>query len=913
MLSSYRLVEKLGEGGMGVVWKAMDVRLDREVAIKILPRSFAEDPERLGRFRREAKVLAQLNHTNIAAIYGFEETGGSHFLVLELAGGETLAERLESGPIPPEESLKICRQIAMALAVAHERGIVHRDLKPANVKLTANGEVKVLDFGLAKALEADSERKDIAHSPTVTRHMTKAGLILGTAGYMSPEQARGKPVDRRTDIWAFGCLLYECLTGELAFPGETITDSLAAILHKEPDWSTLPPALSPGVLKLFARCLQKDPNQRLHDISDARIEIEEILRHGDSHPSGYASIQTTAPGRPRPFRWPRAATWLLLFAAGIGAGVGALALLGSGGTSAGSAEVARFSIAPGLDVSFPLVSPDGSTVAYVVREDSRRGPTTRLFTRRLDQFEAIPVARSEGLAAHAFSPDGRWIAFVAPFSRDASGYKLAKVPTDGSSPPLTLADWPDEMGPGMVWLPDGTIAGIRGDPQQIVRFDADGGVPIAPVEIDSGEFKGDYIVVSALPGGTHLIAAAGYYGERGFQWSVAAIDTASGEAKIVVDNGTIAGWSPTGHLLFTRRDTLLAVPFDVDRVEATGGPVTLLGGLLTVNALVGGWFDLARNGTLVYQPGGVQGTNRRLAFVDADGRVSAWTQDRRSFDGRFTASPDGRRLAVSMSDAEGRNEIWVSEIDSPALERLDVGVDLDCRSPAWGPEGETLYYFCVGEGLAGGVYRARYDGAEAPRRLLPREEEGVLLDPGSVSADGRWLLVDRVAESRSLVAVPLTGAIEASPPVVLTHAEANERGARFSPDGEWIALVSDISGRDEVYVRPWKDGRAGRSIPISTIGGARPVWSKRSGELELVYETDAGRLIAVTLSPGSAGGELKPRTVLDLTRLRGDDMGIDRMPDGRFLIVQRGDEEDGGAVHIVLNWFGELEGKVATR
>jgi len=915
MLSNYRLTEKIGAGGMGVVWKAVDVKLDREVAIKILPDEFAEDPERFARFEREARVLASLNHSNVAAIYGLEEADGSHYLALEFAPGATLAERIEAGPFSVEDALATFRQIADALAAAHEQGVVHRDLKPANIKISESGQVKVLDFGLAKALRADvTSSPDISQSPTLTYHNTRAGMILGTAGYMSPEQARGKPVDKRTDIWAFGCLMYECLTGQTTFEGETVTDTLGAILHTEPDWEALPGTTPPGIRRLIHRCLQKDANRRVHDIADARIEIEEAIALLDSNVSGTFPTEIVRPRR-RKRRVPAfaiAVAFLLGLLGGIGLWNGIGGMLS---TAPRPGTVQRFSIAAGVDSTFPMVSEDGSTVAYIAREVAVPGArrlTTRLYTRRLDQFGSRRVEDSEGVVAHTFSPDGNWLAFVAPFPPGSSTLRLAKVAVDGRAPPLALADWPDEMSPGIAWLPDGTVIAVGQEPPSLVRFPVEGGRPGPALAIDAGKFKGRYIVLSALPDGTNLLAAAGSYGADGFRWSVAVLNATSGEGRVVIEDGTISAWSPTGHLLFTRRDTLLAVPFDPDALMTTGGPVTITDGLLTVDAMVGGWFDLSSSGTLVYQPGGIQGANRHLIVVGRDGSVRPWSRGKRAFADSLALSGDGRRVAVTLTNAEGLSEIWVSETEEPLLRRFVAEPGLDCRSPVWTPDGERLAYFCLGEGTTGGVFQRSVDDDGEPQLLLERTEPGLLLDPTSSSPDGSTLLIDRVAVDRRVHLLTL-GDKDGGAHRSLTRTLARHESGRFSPDGRWIAFVSDESGRSEVYLREFRDGAPfGREITVSTTGGDHPYWSRRTGAsgLELFYESEAGRLMAVSVTRGGGQRPGNPRQVVDLAALRSDGMSGASLPDGSFLLVQRGEEEEGGTIHVVSGWFDELRSKL---
>ncbi len=610
-IGSYPIERELGRGGMGVVYLARDVKLDRAIAIKVLPEGFSADPERLARFEREAKILASLNHPNIAGIHAIEQVDGQAFLALQYVDGDTLAQRIARGPLPIDECLDICRQIASAVEAAHENGVVHRDLKPSNVKITPGGEVKVLDFGLAKGGPTTSASgSDLSHSPTLTYAATGVGVILGTAAYMSPEQARGKPVDKRTDIWSFGCILYECLTGEQLFSGETISDTIARILEREPNWSALPAATPATVRHLLQRCLEKDPKKRLRDIGDARLELEEALASRSSGaklaaaPAGVPAAPAGARGIP----W-----WTVVIGAAIGA-VLALILwnIGSGarhGSRAGTG-VAHLSVGLPAQIRFPLIqfgpqnadlTPDGSALILVGEPRNTSGSedaTPMVYVRRLDSYEVRALPGTEGALGVIPSTDSRWLYFIAPLMRGATKNKIAKVPLDGSSPPVTLTDWQDNW-VNPVALHDGDLLVMADQGASFVRLPTNGGSPKPPVKIEAGNLRGTLFFQRALPRDKGVLVEAVSYGSRGWMHSVGVLDPRTAKAKILIEDGGSATYSPTGHLLFARGSALLAASFDLNRLQVKSAPSANFSGLLTGYSFLPGWFRMGENGTLV--------------------------------------------------------------------------------------------------------------------------------------------------------------------------------------------------------------------------------------------------------------------------------------------------------------------------
>jgi Tol biopolymer transport system component len=891
MLSHYRLVEKIGEGGMGVVWKAVDTTLDREVAVKILASDFAEDRDRLARFEREAKLLASLNQRNIAAIYGFEESDGVPFLVMELVKGEDLGERLKRGPLPVEESLDVAAQMARALEAAHDKGVVHRDLKPANVKVTHEGRVKVLDFGLAKALEVDSTSGDPSRSPTITSAGTRTGVILGTASYMSPEQARGRQLDKRTDIWSFGCVVYECLTGRQAFEGETISDTLASILKTEPDWSVLPGATPPRVRELLRRCLEKDVRNRLRDIGDARLE----LRAGSAADSDLTTAILPATGEARPAPSRRGTPLFLVAALLIGAVVGIagwIGITGFGTSTTSELGVVRLDlrVPDGWVPSDPIVSPDGRTVVYKASwETSSDDHEPRLFVRTLADPEPRPVRGSEQAAGYTFSPDGRWLAFSAPVSAGSDERRLYKVPIDGSAPPLELAGMSSSWDPKVtLWTPGDELVIVGTEsPQSVNRIPADGGPPRRPVEIETVGFEGRVQLGNPLPDERHVLLRSSVHEEEGWIMRVGLLDIETGEARLLLEDADDPHWSPTGHLLFSRHDSLLAVPFDPARLEVAGGPVAIADGLRTEEVWGGAGFDVSETGTLVHLPGGIVGANN------------------------LRISPDGRRIAVTITNPRALYEIWGSETDRPILRKLAAEPGMDCSFPAWSHDGSLLAYTMGGNSDREGIFLREVDGEGEPRLLVARESRAVFGFPVSFSPDGTWLVGQRSSVGKEDLWLGRVDSAGDNPPKPRLLIEDAMVGS-ISPDGRWISYTSDSSGRRELYIRAFRaDGSVGRELPVTTTGADGGGWLKQKQPLKLVYFKDR-RAHAVELRTDPTVAFSEPEYLAWVTELWPKALGGDALPDGRAMLIFKGEEEeDPHEIRVVLNWFEELEQRLA--
>ena len=885
-ISHYSVTAKLGEGGMGEVYRATDAKLGRDVALKLLPEVFASDSERMARFKREAQVLASLNHSNIASIYGLEETDGVHCLVLELVAGPTLADRIAQGAVPLEEVLPIASQIAEALEYAHEHGVIHRDLKPANIKLTPEGEVKILDFGLAKALQGDPAEEDLAKSPTLTAMATQAGIILGTAAYMSPEQAKGKPVDRRADIWAFGCVLYEMLAGQQAFRGETISDSLASVLKDEPAWEALP-SNTPSMLRtLLRRCLNKDPRRRLRDIGEARLALEVPLKGTPQAEAEATAAPLAAPMRPslRALAWALAGMLLLIsFALSWGWWQA---------TRPAPGPVVRF-IQPfppeqmlTSDEQPPLaISPDGSRIAYVA---SGTG-TPQLYLRSLDRLEPTLVPGTEGALNPFFSPDGQWIGFFAEG-------KLKKVQASGGAA-FTLAEASGQprgasWGPGdnIVFAPT-TAEGLKGV--------SGGGGPVREVsQLDASKQERTHRWPQVLPDGKHALFIAGtldspeYYDDS----DVDVVSLETGERQTVLHGASMARYAPSGHLIYARGGSLWAVPFNLRQLRTTGSPVPVVEGVTTYVSSGGVYFAVAENGTLIYVPGGSSSGQNQLAWADRFGKLQVLPLPA----GNFTEprlSPDGRQVALVVGGGK-TTDIWIYDIARNTFGRLSF--EGSNRGPAWSPDGKSVTYWSVRGATEAGLYQKPADGSGEARLLLPSSN---LILANSWSPDGKYLAIDRLTPTtQSDITVVSTGNDPKEIPFVTTRFDEYE--AAFSPDGHWIAYISSESGRYEVYVKPFPG--PGGKWQVSTDGGTNPLWSQDGRE---IFYVSGDRMLAVKVESRSGFKAGTPEVLFSgFFNPNVGDQAYGVAPDGqRFLVIQPLRAASANPqINVVLNWFEEV-------
>ncbi len=920
LLLHYRLIEKIGEGGMGVVWKATDTKLDREVAIKILPEHLSADPDRLGRFEREAKLLASLNHQNIASIYGFERAGSVRFLAMEYVDGGDLARRLARSRLSVDEALDVALQLARALDSAHEKGVLHRDLKPANIQVKDDGRIKVLDFGLAKAFETDpAVSSNPAMSPTRTSAgSTQAGTILGTAAYMSPEQARGKELDKRTDIWSFGCVLYECLTSRSPFLGETITDTLASVVKTPPDWSALPAETPPRIRELLERCLEKEARNRLRDIGDARLELQRATAQEESFTDSGA-MPAAAPNVGSARRG--SAPWIAVAAlVGALAGIGLWsALSGPGTAGGGSAATARFSIVfpEELESVDWLLSPNGDSLVYAGRAKGDSGAEWALYLRSFDDYSSRRVEGSDGIYQYGFSPDGNWLAFRAPVAPRATKTRLFKVPVDGSAPPLVLLDWQDDWEDTFLWLPDGDLIVSTLAGESLVRIPSGGGAPRDPVKVQLDRSGVSYSLSSTnltvLPDGHHILVNVQEYSQRGYDSHVGLIDVNTGETSVVVENGRSPAWLASGHLVFTRGDAVLAVAFDPDGLQTTGDTVAVEAGFRSLAGWGDSHFHLSANGTLLHWPGGIFGNQRKVVIADfVDGRlqvVEPWSEELRQYEVRPKVSPDGRRLAIGVTDDAGTYDIWTSEMAQPRLRRFIDQQGWDCAPDSWTRDGESLIYQCQTR-AENTVYLARLDESEEPRQLVSARWPESYRASTTLPDDSAVVLNHTVGEETHLELFPLDSGDPAATPQRWLD---NARDPSISPDGRWLAYRSDVSGRAEVYLRAIGPDRSlGREIPVTTRGGHNPWWDprRRSSPLRLWLTAERKDFTVDVVT--------EPELRLSQPTLLGDShealsqfVSAEHLPDGRYLLVLKGEEETPpDRVNVILNWTAELQRKL---
>jgi len=880
-ISHYSVIGKLGAGGMGEVYRAQDTKLNREVAIKVLPEGFAQDAERLARFQREAQVLASLNHPNIAAIYGLEESDGIRALVMELVEGPTLADRIAAGPIPVDEALAIAKQIADALEVAHERGIIHRDLKPANVKVTPDDTVKVLDFGLAKISSNETPSDDLSHSPTMLKG-TQAGMILGTAAYMSPEQAKGKAVDKRSDIWAFGCVLFEMLSGKQTFSGETLTDTLAAVVRAEPEWNSLPQTTPLPVRRLLRRCLTKDPKQRLRDIGEAQIAIEKISEASEED----AVLTVTDSGGVRRRFW-----------FGVVAGVAAtvviaLALVYGLWPRAKDLPVRRFSLDTNV-VTSPVktlsISPDGEKVAFIEEGKLKVWDLSQLQPRVIEGAGSL-VAGGEDSAGPFWSPDGKSIAFA----RDGSQFRISA--TDGQA--ISICRLPGAYGGGAWGAEDVILIATTRGP--MYKVSANGGDPELFIKLDP-EADVDFHQPSFLPDGHTIVYSL--HRHQGVDTVEAYRDgqrklllRLEGQARSGPQVINFPQFSATGHLLYRREQGnpgIWAVAFSPSRLEITGEPF-----LVTPNA---SHPSVAYDGTLVFDFAGDSGPGQ-LAWVNRKGVVEEVIGEPQENISNPAISPDGTRIAYAV-DEKGKSDIWV--VDRKGVRtRLTFSAE-ESKTPKWAPDGRRII-FDSGTKDGSVICEKSADGTGETKILAEKAEEGY------VSPDGKRLIYTSSGEAgRGLRVLMLDG--PGSPRNFLEKPTALQ-GSRISPDGRYVAYESWEGGRPGIYVRSFPEGEG--QWQVATNQATNPLWNPHGSEL--FYLDNSGPQTRLMVVPVETKGQFTLGQAKELFSLeenvavsKGIFKEIDVSSDGqRFVLVKSlSQRKRRGAIVVVQNWFKEFKSR----
>jgi len=891
-LGPYEIVSLLGAGGMGEVYLARDSRLDRRVAIKILPAELASHPEKRQRFEREARAVGSLNHPHICVLHDIREDQGVHFLVMEYLEGETLAQRLSRVALPLDLVLRYAVEMAEALEQAHRHGVVHRDLKPANVMVTKSG-VKLLDFGLAKFRAETSGASGLSSMPTESRGLTADGVIPGTLQYMAPEQLEAKEADARTDLFAFGAIVYEMATGRRAFSGESAASLVAAILEHEPaSLCSIQRAAPPLLEHVVKRCLAKDPDERWQTAADLARELKWVAESRDKEQPSPAP-KPGAAGALAGLRLP------ILAAGLVGILIGAVAILIAVKSPAQKLRsVTRFSIELPATDPMPLavqkvmaLSSDGSRLVYA----AGRGPT-RLYLRDLNRFEAIVIPGSEGGNGPFFSPDGQWLGFTA------SNGTLKKVPLSGGAP-LVMRDVLAQFGGGYgaTFASNDTILLSPSTSSGLWRVAASGGTAEVVTTPDRAAGETSYRWPEALPDGKTVLFTIKTSDMESFdEGSVAALSLQSGTRRVLVHGGTHAVYSATGHIVYARGGALLAAPFDRDRLEVTGPPQSILEGVAVEPTSGVAHFTLSTNGTLAYAPAGPDAFDTTLVEVDRNGATRPLAEHRRIFRSpRF--SPDGMRLAVQVG-APFEN-VWIWDEVRDTFARLTLGGNNFL--PVWTPDGRRVTFASDRYGPANLFWQAVEGGGEAERLT---ESEG-LQWPQSWSPDGRVLaFVELNPSNAGDLWCFLAGERRAEPYLTTSF---DEILARFSPDGRWIAYVSNESGRYEVWLQTYP--RGGGKWQISTDGGNEPVWGPQGRE---IFYRNGDQMMVVAIAAGSGLSVSKPRLLYkgNYERAPTHVLGsYDVSPDGKHFVMIRSDQPAVTQINVVLNWFEELESRFAGR
>jgi serine/threonine-protein kinase len=912
MLGHYQITNQLGKGGMGEVYRAKDEKLGRDVAIKVLPEEFAKDADRVARFQREAKLLASLNHPNIAAIHGLEESGGTQFLVLELVEGETLADQIagsagvlagknaaETAALPA--ILKTALQIAEALEAAHEKGVIHRDLKPANIKVTPEGKVKVLDFGLAKAFAGEQSELNLSNSPTLSNVATMQGVILGTAAYMAPEQARGKAVDKRADIWAFGCVLFEMLTGRAAFSGSDVTDILAAVIRSEPDWQRVPARVRP----LLRRCLQKDPNRRLRDIGDVKLELEEVLANPDE-----VLVPPATEVEPRS---KLGATLLWITAILVFSVITGIVIWTLRKPELPQVTWLSYELPKGQqlgDTTEPIlaISPNGRQFVYSTSEG--------LYLRSLGEMDTKLIAGTgkEKIEQPFFSPDSKWIGYWSP-----TDYQLKKIAISGGAP-IPLCNTGRSFG-GASWDSDNIIVYSDLQGGGVMRVPANGGTPEYLIKRKpKWEFSGEsFRYPQLLPDGKSVLFTKLIRRQDSTSARIMVQSPGSGEPKELFE-GYVARYLPTGHIVYMVGDNILgmgghnlfAVPFELHRLEPTGGPVQLVKDIMGPYGL---HYSISDSGTLMYIPGraGELVTGKTLVWVDRNGKAEPLAAPVRNY---FTPkiSPDGTKVAIVIQEIDGNSDIWKWDLIHKTLTPLKTA-GRNNTSPVWAADGKRIAFdsgYPQGNYEKDGVYWKAADGTGGDELLALSSGLGWNVYPNYWSKDGKNL-IGTVGFLGDIGMMSVEGDHALKP---LLREEYRESQPAISPDENWIAYTSDESRKNEIYVRSFPDVNR-QKLQVSTSGGDTPLWSPDGREL-FFLNGDAVMAVSVKTQP-SFNIVGTPQVLFHGTYV-GSHWDISR-PDGKRFLMMKPPGTSGGEsaaevpmkINVVLNWFEELKQQVSAK